>query len=57
MISTIYYESLLGINTLQPDINQSILHSLEITNETIKYIQSKLPIQVEKANRILTFKE
>lgn len=57
MISTIYYESLLGITTLQPDINQSILLSLKITQDTIKHIQSKLPIQVEKANRILTFKE
>ncbi len=57
MISTTYYENLLGVITSQPNINSNIINAVGITSETIKYIQSNLPIQVEKANRILNFKK
>ncbi|WP_049765293.1 HDOD domain-containing protein [Alkaliphilus metalliredigens] len=49
VISTIYYEKLLGVN-INHNLNTRLMESLGVTREMMDKIGNQLPDEVEKAN-------
>lgn len=54
VISTMYYEKLLGVN-LNHNLNKQIMNSLNITDDHIKAIADKLPDEVDKLSYYFGF--